>query len=445
MNPRRLIPYVIIFLALAGAYGALRWHQGQRQAREQEAKKVFQVQEGQIGALALVRGGAAVRLVKKDHEWHLLAPLKTRADQATVDAMLVTLAQLHKERDLGTPPDLKTFGLDRPALVVEFTAQGVSHRLALGSQVPGARGYYALKDQEPGVLLISSGSKDSLDQGLPALRDKTLLTFNPGEVKVLKIKTGKTQVDLEKTGAQTWRWTGRQDFKVRADRVEALLRQLHASRVKEFLDQPPKNLRTLGLAPPPPTEVTVVTGKGSETLWLGARKDSGVYARNGMDGPVVLVDQGLAEGLARAAPALEDRRLWGGPVPDVHKVVWGPPAKSWTARQGKDFWNLQAPGGAEIKQPAARLELALWKLQNLESGSLLKLPGGPASGAYVLEVFGGDNQPLFRLEELGKKGDQVEVKAQKGGQTVTALVPAKNLAEIQDDLARLTAGPNPPK
>ena len=84
------------------------------------------------------------------------------------------------------------------------------------------------------------------------------------------------------------------------DELESL-RQLHAARIKEFLDQPPKNLRTVGLAPAPRTEVTLMTGKGSETLWLGARKDSGVYARNGMDGPVVLVDQGLAEGLARVA------------------------------------------------------------------------------------------------------------------------------------------------
>ena len=33
-------------------------------------------------------------------------------------------------------------------------------------------------------------------------------------------------VDLEKTGAGAWRWAGRADYKVRADRVEELLRQL---------------------------------------------------------------------------------------------------------------------------------------------------------------------------------------------------------------------------
>jgi hypothetical protein len=447
MNPRRLLPYVMVFLVLAGAYAALRWHQGLQEAREQEAKQVFKVQEKDIGPLTLIRDGQAVRLVKKDHDWHLAAPLTTRADQAAVDAMLVTLAQLKKERDLGAQKDLKPFGLDHPRLVVEFTAQGKSHRLALGSQAPGDRDFYALKDQEPNVLLISTASKDSLDRSLPALRDKTLLAFDPGDVKGVRIKARRIQVDLEKTGAQAWRWVGREGFKVRPDRVAALLRELHAARVKEFPEHLPKNYWSLGLAPRPRLEVTLVTAKGSETLLLGTGKDGGVYARKGADGPVVLVDQKLEEDLAQAATTLEDRRLWGGPVLETRKVVWGPPGKSWTATQGKEFWEIKGPEGQASKQPAARLELALWKLQNLEYGAIWKRTRGASSpAAFVLEVFAGGDQPVFRLEESGQTGNQVQVKAQKGDQTLTALVPAKNLAEIRDDLARLTAPtPKPPK
>jgi hypothetical protein len=446
MNPRRLIPYVVVLLVLAGTYATLQWHQVQKEAREKRAKKIFQVQEKDIGLLTLVRDGQTVRLVKQKHDWHLTAPLAARADQATVDAMLVTLAHLEKERDLGSQKNLKPFGLEKPRLVVEYTAQGKSQRLAVGGQVPGGRDYYALKDQSPNVLLINTASKESLDRSLTNLRDKTLLAFEPGEVKEVKIKTGRLRVDLEKAGPKVWRWTGKEDFQVRSDRVEALLRQLHDARIKEFPEQLPKNYRSIGLTRPQ-AEVTLVTAKGSETLQLGSAKDDVIYVRKGEDGPVVLVGPKLAEDLSKAATTLEDRRLWGGPVLEARKVVWGPPDKSWTAAKDKDFWEIKGPEGqAAVKQPAARLELALWKLQNLEYTAIIKRPRrGRAPEPYALEVFAGGAQPAFRLEVTGQTGNQIQVKAQKGDQSLTALVPAKNLAEIQGDLGRLTGPPPPPQ
>jgi hypothetical protein len=445
MNPRRLIPYVVIFLVLVGAYLVLLWQQGQQVAREQEAKKVFKVQEKDIQSLALIRGGSEIRLVKKkDFNWHLVAPLKTRADQGVVDSMLLTLARLQKERDLGPVKDLKAFGLDQPHLVVEFAAQGKTHRLEIGSKVPGTRGYYSRLGQSPDILLISTASKDSLDRTLQALRDKTLLTFQTSEVKAIKLRSGKTEVDLDKTGPQAWRWVGRPDFRVRSDRVESLLRELHAARVKEFLAQPPKNLGRLGLAPRPKYEVTLVTGKGTTNLWLGITKDQGVYASRGPEGPVVLVDQRLEEEVAKMPSTLEDRRLWGGSPQGVHRVVWGRPGQSWTATKDKESWVLKGPQGGEVKQPGVRMELALWKLQNLEYATMVKQPAAGAKENFVLELFDASGKSLFRLEELGKKGDQEEIAARKGDQTSTALVPVKNLAEIHGDLARLTSPP-PPK
>jgi hypothetical protein len=444
MNPRRLIPYVVVLLVLVGTYAALQWHQVQREAQEKLAKKIFQVQEKDIGLLTLVRDGQTVRLVKQKHDWHLTAPLTAKADQATVDAMLVTLAKLEKERDLGSQKNLKPFGLEKPRLVVEYTAQSKSHRLAVGGQVPGGRDYYALKDQAPNVLLINTANKEALDRNLTDLRDKILLTFEPGEVKEVKIRTGRLRVDLEKTGPKVWRWTGKEDFKVRSDRVEALLRRLHDARIKEFPEQLPKNYRSIGLTRPQ-AEVTLVTAKGSETLLLGTAKDDVIYVRKGEDGPVVLVDQKLAEDLSKAATTLEDRRLWGGPVLEARKVVWGPPKKSWTGAKDKEFWELKGPEGQTVKQPAARLELALWKLQNLEYTAIIKRPrSGQVSEPFTLEVFAGGAQPVLGLEVTGQTGNQTQVKAQKGDQSFTALVPAKTLAEIRDDLNRLTAAPPPP-
>ena len=318
-----------------------------------------------------------MRLVKKDQVWRLTAPLNAKADQTIVDSMLTTLARLRKERDLGEEKDLKPFGLDKPGLVVKFTAQGQPHQLAIGAKVPGDQNYYVLKDQDPHLLTISMGSKDSLDRQLLALRDKTLLAFIPGEVKGLRVKTPKTAVALEKTGPQTWRWVGRPDFRVRGDRVEKLLRDLHIARARNFLEPPPKNLAALGLVPDRQTEITVATPAGDQTLWLGAKKDDAVYARLGATGPVVLVD---------ACPGRRDRQdpgVFRRPPPVVRGHSRRPPGRLGPPRQDLDrperpgAWKITGPDQAATQQPAVRLEMALWNFQKLEGEPIPPPAGAP--------------------------------------------------------------------
>jgi hypothetical protein len=445
MTPRRLIPYVVIFLVLAGAYAGLRWHQEQQAARDEQAKKVFHLQETDLSDLSLVRGKDEVRLVKKDQVWRLTAPLNTKADQTVVGSMLTTLARLRQERDLGAEKDLKPFGLDKPGLVVKFTAQGQPHQLAVGAKVPGDQNYYVLRDQDPHLLTISAGSKDSLDRQLLALRDKSLLAFIIGEVKGLRVKGPKTAVALEKTGPQTWGWVGRPDFRVRGDRVWKLLRDIHIARAKNFLEPPPKNLAALDLVPDRQTEITVVTPAGDQTFWLGAKKDDAVYARLGAGGPVALVDAALAGEVDQTLASLEDRRLWSGAIVAVHQVVWGPPGKTWTAWKDQDGWKITGPDQAATQQPAARLEMALWNFQKIE-GEKIPPPGDapPGPPAFVLELLDQAGKPLLHLEEVGAVGKSaLKVLIRAGDQTVLALIPLELFRQWQEEMHRLTASAAP--
>jgi hypothetical protein len=439
MTPRRLIPYVVIFLILVGAYTGLRWRQEQQSARDEQAKKVFHLKEADISGLSLVRGKDEVHLVKKDKIWRLTAPLNTKADQSIVDSMLTTLARLQKERDLGKEKDLKPFGLDKPGLVIKFTAQGQPHQLAIGAKAPGDHHYYVLRDQDPGVLTISTGSKDSLDRQLLALRDKTLLAFAAGEVKGLKVKTPKTAVVLEKTGPEAWRWAGRPAFRVRGDRVEKLLRDINIARVKNFIEPPPKKLAALGLVPDHRTEITVATPAGDQTLWLGTQKDNTVYARIGAAGHVVLVDAALAHEVDKTLASLEDRRLWSGAIRDVHQVVWGPPGKTWTARKDPEAWKITGPDQAATQQPAVRLEMALWNFQKLE-GAPVASPAGAPQGPpiFVLDLLDKAGKPLLHLEEVGAQGKDLKIRTGEGKSAVTALIPGAPFRQWQEEMRRLT-------
>jgi hypothetical protein len=444
MTPRRVLPYLLLFLVLAGTYTALKWHQESRQAQEQQAKKVFQVKEGEIGELALIRGKEEIRLTKTEKDWLLTKPLQTRADQETVGSMVTTLAHLQKERDLGAEQDLKSFGLDQPPLIVEFTAQGKTHRLLIGGKVPGDdKGYYSLKDQERNLLLISAGDKDVLDHPLSMLRDRSLLLSSPEKVKGLKIKTGNTAVQLEKLGPQKWRWVEREDLQVRGDRTEGLVRQLHTARLKDFVADSPKDLRTYGLAPQPQTEVVVLLDQGQEILLVGSQTAQGIYARKGQEGPVVLIGKDLAAQLANAPTFLEDRRLWAGPAGEAQKLVWGQPQNRWTAVKEKDSWKITGPQGQESRQSSARLDATLWKLTELEYKRFSpQATAPPKGGVYLVETYDGAGKLLFRLEEVGKKGEtEVEVRAQRGDMMLTAWLSRENYGTFQGELVRLTGPP----
>lgn len=219
-------------------------------------------------------------MARQGKDWEITRPQKAKADAATVEEMLRQLANLKMVRDLG-PGDLKVFGLDQPALQVSFIAQGEQHRLALGEAVPASQGYYARKDDAPGVFIIAPGARDSLNLQLFALRDRNLWAFKPDQVKSLRIRNDQNQVDLEKGNGNTWRWVGRPEMRLSSPRMEQLLQELSGAQVTEFPATPPLDLQAAGLAPQARMEVTVASPQEVESIYLGAQTPNGVYARGG--------------------------------------------------------------------------------------------------------------------------------------------------------------------
>ncbi|MFZ5451127.1 MAG: DUF4340 domain-containing protein [Thermodesulfobacteriota bacterium] len=447
MIPRRLLPYLALFLVLLGAYVGLNWYQAREETRKTEAKKIFPVKEGEINALVLKRGKEEARLAKQDSEWFLTKPLKMRADQTTVGAILSTLAHLQKERDLGKSEDLKAYGLDKPALAVEFAVKDKTRRLVIGNATPGGMGYYASQDQAPRELLvINSGAKSSLDRPAKELRDKALFAFAPDKVKSLHLKIkGAKDVHLDQVKPKSWRWVGREKFPVRGDRVEELVRFLHLARAKDFVNDAPKSLKPYGLAPPR-GEVTVVADKKPQRLLLGDQTKPGEYARKAPAGPVVVTDKDLLAHITKTLGKIEDRRLWRGQATNVKKVIWGAPGKTWQGIKEKDFWKITGPDKKELKQPAVRLEVGLWKLQTLELSRPVSPKKAPDQPRYVLELDDGAGKSLFRLEELGQeKNQELLVRVKAGDKTETGLVEPKPYQAWQQEMERLTRPPNDPK
>jgi hypothetical protein len=464
MTPRRLLPFLAVFLLLAATYFALEWHRGQVAREEEEAKRIFAVQGPDITAITIKQPAAEIRLVKDGKSWRLDAPIKEQADNVTMSSLVASLSQLRFVRDLGEEKDLKPFGLDQPPLLVTFTAGKKSYTLDVGKKSPGEQGYYARRGQDPRVLIIKTADRESLDRSLNDLRNRALFTFAADQVKSLKVKTGSTLVVLEKKD-HAWTWVGRENVKIDGDRLERLLRYLSMARVKEFVPGPTKDLKTYGLAPPA-LEVAVATDKGEQSLFLGSRKQDECYARQGDQAPVVLTESLLLdfftvplENVAslKSNPLwehvrgvfpiyLEDRRLWTGEVKDVAGLSWGSPGKIWTAARSGEFYKFTGPDKKEVRQPAVRVELVLLKLRDLEAERQLSSVNPDDKAKSSLELRGADGKTFFRLEELGVANDQIKVRYTRGAESPREALVAKTAYEQwQKDMEQLTMPPPTPE
>jgi hypothetical protein len=441
MSPRRLLAFLAVFLVVGAAYFLVTWSETRKELAEQAAKRLYQVKEADITTLTLKKGTDAIQLERKDQAWQITRPIQAKADQDIVRSLLTALAFLNKNRELGQEKDLKPFGLDNPAFILEFMANSKAHHLLVGSPTPGNQGFYVLKDQNQDVMVISSADKQSLDRPLTALRDKRLVDFPVDKVKGLKIRIGSFEVDLEKTAPATWQWLGRDQFKVRTDRVESLLRRLDLARIKEFVSEAPssKDLAAFGLAPRPKGEVTLEQEKQKATIILGDPRKDEIYARKGSAGPVFVVEDRLKKDLEKAIAGLEDRRLWSGQVADVHEVTWGAPAKIWTAVKEEKSWQLTGPGKETLSQSTVHLEMALLKFQDLEYARLVPAAKPSEQKKYLLELRDASGNLLLQLIELSSpEKDNVEVNLERQGKVECALVPLKPYQAWQEHMAGLT-------
>jgi hypothetical protein len=156
------------------------------------------------------------------------------------------------------------------------------------------------------------------------------------------------------------------------------------------------------------------------------------------------LDKSLVENLPTSYEALEDRRLWTGPEAEVQKVMWGAPDKQITAIRDKNGWNIQSANNPARQESSLKFGLALWRLREAEFTRLLPLPDGKKETPpiFTLQLFGSEDKPLFRLEELYGEKDQVQVTFSQNEKTLAALIPAKAVTELKETLEGL-ATPNP--
>jgi len=194
-----------------------------------------------------------IQAVRSDDGWKLVQPLVAKGDKEAIEKYLRIIVTARKDAILFSKPEpakLKELGLDNPKIEVGLTAKGEETVIIFGEKGPTLNISYAMFKGNPEVYRVHSDLRAESSKDAYALRDKTIIDFDPVKMKRLEIvQKGKARVVIEQDNGK---WNALEPAKGQAS-MEKVLETLFAiknGKIKAFINDKPTDFSTYGLDAP---------------------------------------------------------------------------------------------------------------------------------------------------------------------------------------------------
>jgi Domain of unknown function (DUF4340) len=206
--------------------------------RAEEAKHLIQVTPKDVTRIALISPKGTVDLTRRDAaHWDITSPIHVPAGSYAVSSLLDTVVGVVPQQSLGTPSELKEYGLDKPtAQITVATSKGQTVTLQIGNASPVGSTTYARVQPGGGLYQIDTSTKDALAKSANDLRQKTVADFANADVQKVKVVSPAGTLVVNRVGADRWKIEGAHAWPADDFKVTDLFFPLTTSEAKSFHD-----------------------------------------------------------------------------------------------------------------------------------------------------------------------------------------------------------------
>lgn len=381
MKPSRLLLYALVLLAVSSyIFFVEHGYKERKHSQEIHDAKFFGLDKEKIIKMDVYGpSGVTFQLHKPASDWVIVSPIKSRADEYVVNAMLNALSEASPERMI-SDRDVKwdDYGFDKHTLTVAIgTDQGKNYKLVFGAKNPSQSSYYAKLDDNNKLYLVADTLKNALDKTLFDLRDKTVMTFAPSDIDRLVIQKKGTNNEFLREGVSQWKMVAPEQFRVKNVAISTFLRKLSHLNAAQIIDAPGNDPEKFGLKVP--DETILLFGKDfQQVLHIGSQltpdADSslkrGYYVKVDGSDTVFVIDDPSITGFKMDADALEDKSLLSLNTQDVSSIEVLLDERKVNIRKSEDKkWILEEQGSVESVKDW-QITGILWKLRDLDFVSL---------------------------------------------------------------------------
>jgi Domain of unknown function (DUF4340) len=345
-----LIVLLAAVIAGAAAY-YFDWKRGQKEAENapaDSAKPAFALKADDITALTISYPAdpksQPIHFEKQNGAWQITAPLQTGADDPSLQGIIQQLASVRvAQTEPGTPDRLKVFGLDTPALALDFQLQnGAKHTLRLGKKDFTGVSVYAVVDNAKDVALLPESLLVSADKPLQDLRDHSALHFVINDAKSFGLKNSSGELAAAKDH-DVWKFTKPTAAPGDGGAINALLSAVADAKTSAIVSETADSLPKYGLATPA-ISFTVSDANGkTATLLVGKKEGDEYFARDAARPTIFRINQDLYKKLTQNFSDLRDNKLAHfDPATITHAEIHDTSGTILATRKSETDWALDA-------------------------------------------------------------------------------------------------------
>jgi hypothetical protein len=252
---KKTLFWFIVLIALAGSFFFFDDKQENiKQAKEADLKLLpFAVKEVSEFWIGPIEDRPSLKVVRLPEGWQLTQPLVAKGDDKVIEKFLGNVLGARKDAVLfsqAEPAKLAELGFGDQVLEMGLTAAGTETVIVFGEKGPTNNVAYVMFKGRPEIYRVHSDLKKEASKEVHALRDKTILDFDPVKMRRLEIaRRGMPRVVVEQ---EQGRWDMIEPMQGRASmtKVLELLYAVRKGEIKVFVDENPGELAPYGLASP---------------------------------------------------------------------------------------------------------------------------------------------------------------------------------------------------
>lgn len=250
-----------------------------------------------------IKENRQIKLVREKDGWQLVQPLSAKGDGKVIEKLLTNVVTSRKDAVLFEKVEhakLVELGLGSPEVEMGLKSANGETVIVFGERGPTNNVAYAMFKGRPEVYRVHSDLKKEVSKDTYALRDKTILDFDPAKLRRLEIvKKGASRVVIVQSESK-WNMLEPKTGIASMAKVLEYLYAIKSGEIKVFADENPVDLAPYGLSSPM-LQLTIYQEKKEKpyilTIGDKDRANRGYFAKVDQAKKVFDVEEGLVDSL----------------------------------------------------------------------------------------------------------------------------------------------------